>query len=168
VDWEDRDYNTLFARMAANIQKVLYKCGKENAHSYYLKMLLNEVETIIPGCDTVYCPWETYKSIGADWGCNNNQFESLCNGLIVFCGSAREIALSKQSNPGDGLAGPPPVGFGSSPFDSFGPFAASNGKGGGKSGSASKSSSSKVGKSGKSGGGKALKVTSSSSDRTSS
>jgi hypothetical protein len=140
VDWKKRDYNTIIARMASNIQKVLYKCGRENAPTYSVKMILNEIETVIPGCDSVYCPWDRYKKLAAEWVCDNNQFKRLCNGLIVFCGSAREIALSKQPNPNDVLAGPPPVGFGSSPFDQFGPFSLNGGAiqgnkaaGGGKS-----------------------------------
>jgi hypothetical protein len=141
VNWEKRAYNTYFARMAANIQKVLYKCGKDNDPTYYVKMLLNEIETVIPGCETVYCPWERYKKLAADWVCDNNQFKRLCNGLIVFCGTAKEIALSKQANPTDMPAGPPPVAFGSSPFDQFGPFSANSfrprGSGGASGGSGS-------------------------------
>lgn len=136
VGWRSRDFNSVFVRMAANVQKVLYKCGNETP-TYYVKMLLNEVETLIPGCDSIYCPWDRYQELASSWVCNNNQFKSLCNGLIVFCGSAREIALSKQPNPNDILAGPPPVPFGSSPFDQFGPFGTSGNRGKGSGGKAS-------------------------------
>lgn len=126
ADWHNREFNSLHFRMASNVQKVLYKC---NGGNYYVKMLLNEVETVIPGCNSVYCPWERYNELASGWTCNNDQFKQLCDGLIVFCGSAREIALSKQAKPNAILAGPPVVTFGSSPFDQYGPFASKSPQG---------------------------------------
>lgn len=123
VDWTDREFKTTDVRMASNIQFILYECDNPSSSNktYYLKMLLNEVEVLIPGCGSVYCPWDRYMEIAAT-GCTPDQFKALCNGLIVFCGNAREIALSQQRNPNDVLAGPPPVPYGSSPFDMQGIF----------------------------------------------
>jgi len=122
-DWKNREFNTYIAHMSANIQLLLYKCNG-NSPTYYVKMLLNEEEVVIPGCDSVYCPWEQYKSLAATWRCNNDQFKELCNGLIVFCGTTREIALSQQRTAKDNRQGPSALGFGSSAFDDFGPFSA--------------------------------------------
>lgn len=45
---------------ASNIGFALYSCDNSD---YRVKVTLNEVETMFPGCGEVYCPYTTFKSL---------------------------------------------------------------------------------------------------------
>jgi hypothetical protein len=42
-------------------KKLRERADKEEV--YYVKMMLNEKEYVIPGCKDMYCPLETFKSL---------------------------------------------------------------------------------------------------------
>eukprot|EP00005_Dracoamoeba_jomungandri_P009468 CAMPEP_0174264182 /NCGR_PEP_ID=MMETSP0439-20130205/21601_1 /TAXON_ID=0 /ORGANISM="Stereomyxa ramosa, Strain Chinc5" /LENGTH=511 /DNA_ID=CAMNT_0015349935 /DNA_START=69 /DNA_END=1604 /DNA_ORIENTATION=- len=47
---------------AANVQLVLYNCS--GGETFKVKLLVNEKETLIPGCEeNLFCDWESFKNI---------------------------------------------------------------------------------------------------------
>jgi hypothetical protein len=55
-----RTHLTLWCADAGNLALLLFRCGSD----FYVKLLYNEREMLIPGCgDDLYCPWSTFFSL---------------------------------------------------------------------------------------------------------
>ena len=86
---EDRKWRTsLISPFAANAQLILYQCGEKNykvaskvflvMYSFHkVKLMWNEAEVIIPGCeDNLYCDWDVFKAATKD--ARNFEFDKVC------------------------------------------------------------------------------------------
>merc|ERR1711879_470758 len=60
ADWteeqqENRQWKTsIISPFAANVQFILYECSGD----FMVKVLVNEVEQVLPGCTDIYCGFE--------------------------------------------------------------------------------------------------------------
>lgn len=72
-----RNWNSSWiSPFAANVMFVLYECDKDGETEHYVKVLHNERELVLPGCDDVYCNWHTFtKLFTAYFNC---EFVSMC------------------------------------------------------------------------------------------
>lgn len=63
--------------MGSNIQFVLYECGA----NFKVKVLVNEVERVLPGCSDLYCDWETFSELLRRTSCDETQHSQICGGF---------------------------------------------------------------------------------------
>lgn len=81
-----RDENRVFkssdiASYSANVEFVLYACreNQDNAkNAFKVKMFVNENAMIIPGCNTMLCPYETLREKFKDL-INNCDLQRICS-----------------------------------------------------------------------------------------
>eukprot|EP01095_Lingulamoeba_sp_RSL-Kostka_P016414 TRINITY_DN8030_c0_g1_i1.p1 TRINITY_DN8030_c0_g1~~TRINITY_DN8030_c0_g1_i1.p1 ORF type:complete len:483 (-),score=149.58 TRINITY_DN8030_c0_g1_i1:59-1507(-) len=61
---DNRAFKTsLFSPFAGNVGIILYECIENNVETYRVKATVNEIDIILPGCDEMYCKFDTFKSI---------------------------------------------------------------------------------------------------------
>lgn len=61
--WVERKFrSSQIMPFAANIGFLLFDCDQKP----FVKILHNEKEAVIPGCDSTWCPWEDFKSMFHD------------------------------------------------------------------------------------------------------
>jgi len=61
---ENRNFRTsIISPFAANVLFSLYQCA---AGEFKVKLLHNEAEYVIPGCDSMYCSYTQFKSVFAE------------------------------------------------------------------------------------------------------
>ena len=62
---------------AANVAWVLYNCTSSHSSPFYrVKLLHNEMEQMFPGCNEIYCPYETLKQLYQAQ--LSNDFDAMC------------------------------------------------------------------------------------------
>mmetsp|Transcript_37321 Transcript_37321/g.73393 ORF Transcript_37321/g.73393 Transcript_37321/m.73393 type:complete len:603 (-) Transcript_37321:53-1861(-) len=79
--------------MGCNLQFVLYACIEESSTPLYgssarapkfkVKILLNEVERVLPGCDELYCDLEKVLTILKRNSCDSELHEQMCKGQLI-------------------------------------------------------------------------------------
>ena len=67
---------------SSNVMFVLYECmpDDKSKSEYFLKLFVNEVETLIPGCQTLHCPYDTVRERYQSQ-IDDCQFDKLCGNV---------------------------------------------------------------------------------------